>query len=97
MIHRDQQLYPEPEQFRPERFVERSFAPHEFAAFGGGHRHCIGAAFAMNEMNLVLASLVSRFDWSLELDHPPRVVRRHVTLAPERGAPIRIDRVLAVE
>jgi cytochrome P450 len=95
MIHRDQQLYPEPEQFRPERFVERSFAPHEFAAFGGGHRHCIGAAFAMNEMNLVLASLVSRFDWSLELDHPPRIERRHVTLAPERGAPIRIDRVLA--
>ena len=95
MIQRDPELYPDPLEFKPERFLERRFAPHEFTAFGGGHRHCIGAAFAMNEIKIVLGTIVPRFDWSLQLDHPPKVVRRNVTLAPEKGAPIRIERVVA--
>lgn len=95
MIQRNPELYPEPLEFKPERFLERRFAPHEFPAFGGGHRHCIGAAFAMNEIKIVLGTIVPRFDWSLQLDHPPKVVRRNVTLAPEKGAPIRIERVVA--
>jgi cytochrome P450 len=95
MIQRDPELYPEPLKFKPERFLERRFAPHEFAAFGGGHRHCIGSAFAMNEIKIVLGTIVPRFDWSLQLDHPPKVVRRNITLAPEKGAPIQIERVVA--
>lgn len=90
MIHRNQELYPEPERFRPERFLERRFAPWEFVAFGGGHRHCIGAAFAMNELKVVLGTLTPRSDLELTLDRPLRTVRRNLTLAPERGVPMRV-------
>jgi cytochrome P450 len=57
-LHRDQQLYPEPHAFLPERFLERSFAPWEFIPFGGGNRRCIGAAFALFEMKIVLAAVL---------------------------------------
>ncbi len=90
-LHRNPQLYPEPEVFRPERFLERRFAPHEFAVFGGGHRHCLGAAFAMNEMKVVLGTLLSRVQFRLESPRPLRTVRRGLTLAPEAGVPIVIE------
>jgi cytochrome P450/diketogulonate reductase-like aldo/keto reductase len=45
LVHRRPDLYPEPEKFRPERFLERKFAPHEWFPFGGGNRTCLGMAF----------------------------------------------------
>jgi len=95
-IHRDPALYPEPERFRPQRFLEQRFAPHEFTSFGGGHRHCIGAAFALSEMKIVLGTLVRSFELESVLDRPLRTVRRNATLAPERGAPMRVRRRLEV-
>jgi cytochrome P450 len=59
-VHRRPELYPEPERFRPERFLGASFAPHEFLPFGGGARRCLGAAFALFEMKLVLATILER-------------------------------------
>jgi cytochrome P450 len=57
-LHRHASLYPEPEEFRPERFLERQFGPHEYMPFGGGYRRCLGAAFALYEMKLVLATIL---------------------------------------
>jgi cytochrome P450 len=75
-LHRDPQLYPEPHAFRPERFVERSFAPWEFLPFGGGNRRCIGAAFALFEMKIVLAAVLRARKLTLvgagELGEAPR-------------------------
>ncbi|MFO0710768.1 MAG: cytochrome P450 [Sandaracinus sp.] len=83
VIHRDPTLYPEPERFRPERFLERRMNAFEHLPFGGGHRRCIGAAFAEYEGKLVFASLVSRFDFELRsVEHR---ARRNVTLAPAHG------------
>lgn len=90
MLHRRPDLYPDPSVFRPERFLERKFAPNEFAAFGGGHRHCLGAAFAMNELKVVLGTLLPRVELSLESERPLRPVRRNATLAPEAGVPMRV-------
>jgi cytochrome P450 len=92
MLHRRPDLYPEPERFRPERFLERKFAPNEFATFGGGHRHCLGAAFAMNELKVVLGTLLPRVELSLAVDRPLRPVRRNATLAPEAGVPLVVGR-----
>lgn len=89
-VHRDPTLYPEPELFRPERFLERKFGPHELLPFGGGNRRCIGAAFAGFEMRVVLGTLLREFDVKLRNTHAPQPVRRNVTLAPEGGVPITI-------
>jgi cytochrome P450 len=90
-LHRDPTLYPEPEEFRPDRFLERQFAPNEFAAFGGGHRHCLGAAYALNEMKVVLGTLVPRFDMQLIDSAPPRTVVRNLTLGPKGGVDVRVS------
>ena len=45
LIHHDHQYWPEPEQFRPERFLKENAAdilPFSFVAFGSGPRQCIG-------------------------------------------------------
>ena len=60
LVHRRAELYPEPDQFRPERFLERKFGPHEWFPFGGGNRVCLGMPFALYEMKVLLATLFSQ-------------------------------------
>lgn len=90
LVHRDPELYPEPETFRPERFLERKFAPHEYLPFGGGHRRCIGAAFAMFEMRIVLGQLLTRWDVELLDARPPAPKRRNVSMAPGSQVPVKL-------
>jgi len=85
LTHHREDLYPEPKQFKPERFLERQFAPHEYLPFGGGNRTCIGMAFAQFEMKLVLATVLSH--WQLELadNKPVEPIRRGATIGPAQG------------
>jgi len=85
LIHHREDLYPEPKQFKPERFLERQFSPYEFIPFGGGARRCIGDALAQFEMKLVLATILSRYQLALADNQPETPQRRGVTLAPARG------------
>ncbi|NJK37625.1 MAG: cytochrome P450 [Oscillatoriales cyanobacterium RM2_1_1] len=82
LVHQRQDLYPNPKQFRPERFLERQFSPAEYLPFGGGHRRCIGSALAMMEMKLVLATLFTHWNLSLTDSRPLKPVRRGLTIAP---------------
>ncbi|HVR01358.1 MAG TPA: cytochrome P450 [Polyangia bacterium] len=59
LVHYDPALYPEPQRFRPERFQERTLGPAEYFPFGGGTRRCLGAAFALYEIKIALATLLS--------------------------------------
>jgi len=88
LTHHREDLYPNPKQFKPERFLSGQFAPYEFMPFGGGNRRCIGMAFAMYEMKLVLATVLSR--WQMELaDNKPVVpVRKGALLGPAKGVPM---------
>jgi cytochrome P450 len=91
LAHTSPTIFPEPEQFRPERFLERKYSPFEYLPFGGGARRCLGAAFALYEMKVVLGTMLSAHRFSLVDDRPIRPVRRHVTLAPEGGVPLRYE------
>jgi cytochrome P450 len=85
LLHNREELYPEPQRFRPERFLERKFTPFEFIPFGGGARRCIGAALAMYEMKLVLATLLRAYRFRLARDAPVKCVRRGLTMGPKGG------------
>ncbi|MBD2344912.1 cytochrome P450 [Anabaena subtropica] len=65
LTHQREDLYPQPKQFRPERFLERPYTPYEFLPFGGGARRCPGEALGLFEMKLVLATIVSRYQLGL--------------------------------
>ncbi len=71
--HQREDIYPEPKQFKPERFFEKQYSYFEFLPFGGGARSCIGGAFALFEMKLVLATILSRYQLALvskKAEHP---------------------------
>jgi cytochrome P450 len=85
LTHQREELYPQPKQFRPERFLERQFSPYEYLPFGGSNRRCIGIAFAQFEMKLVMATIVSCFQLALADNRPVRPVRRGLGLPPPKG------------
>ena len=81
-VHRRADLYPEPELFRPERFLTREYGAFEYLPFGGGSRRCLGAAFALYEMKLVLATVLRLHRLRLVTDVPVRAALRNTTVGP---------------
>jgi cytochrome P450 len=90
VVHRRGDLYPEPDAFRPERFLEGKPKPYEYLPFGGGHRRCIGAAFSHYESCLALATVLREFDLELREPGEVSVARRNVTLGPKGGVRMRM-------
>lgn len=85
VVHRHRQLWPAPDEFRPERFLPGATPPARFAylPFGAGPRICIGAQFALTEAVLVLARLLSAF--AVRFAGPSAVAPRGVvTTQPDR-------------
>lgn len=82
LAHRRAQTYPQPEQFQPDRFLHQKFSPSEFLPFGGGLRSCIGAAFSLYEMKLVLATILSCYELVATTQGPVKPERRGITFVP---------------
>jgi cytochrome P450 len=86
-MQRDPRYFPDPEKFDPDRWLqERSQKLPRFAyfPFGGGPRQCIGAAFAMMEATLLLATIAQRFRFRAVPGHPVVPVPSF-TLRPKHG------------
>jgi cytochrome P450 len=92
LAHRRPAVWPDPHTFRPERFLGTRPSPYEFLPFGGGTRRCLGMAFALYEMRIVLAEVLSRVVLHASRVDEVRVVRRSITLAPSDGMPVTIER-----
>ena len=93
LVHRRADIYPEPHAFRPERFLERPAGTYTWIPFGGGVRRCLGASFALLEMRVVLRELVSRLELRASNPQSERITRRAITLVPERGGEVVVERV----
>lgn len=96
LLHARPDLYPEPDRFHPERFLERRFSPFEYIPFGGGVRRCLGAAFAMYEMKIVLGTLLRRHRLRPAWSAPIVWVRRGFTMGPSGDVPMILEARRAV-
>ena len=63
-VHFREDVFPDPDQFRPERFLDGKAENYAWIPFGGGVRRCVGAAFAEYEMRIVLREFVERAELS---------------------------------
>jgi cytochrome P450 len=87
LVHHREDVYPEPFEFRPERFLGgRKPGTYEWIPFGGGIRRCLGAALAMAEQRVVLETMARRLDLEADDPDPEHAVHRNVTMIPARGA-----------
>jgi cytochrome P450 len=96
LVHRRPDIYPEPDEFRPERFIEseggRAPGTYTWIPFGGGIHRCLGAAFAQFEMEVVLRELVLRRTLAPSRSGSERVYRRAITETPRHDAEVLVGR-----
>jgi cytochrome P450 family 110 len=89
LANRNSVVIPEPELFKPERFLENRYGATEYIPNGGGTRSCIGAAIAHYEIKIIMATLVQRVEFVA--DPSVKVIvgkRANIFLAPSHGIPI---------
>jgi cytochrome P450 len=88
LAHRDPANFPQPDEFRPTRFLDEEIKPNTWIPFGGGVRRCIGAGFSLMEGVVALREVLSSYDVSVVAGHDdtPRV--RNITSVPDKGARI---------
>jgi cytochrome P450 len=88
LLHRDPNIYPDPDRFIPERFLDNPPGTYTWIPFGGGVRRCLGAAFAQFEMAVVLRELVRRYEVLPASPASERPFRRAITETPRHDAEV---------
>jgi cytochrome P450 len=86
LVHHREDVYPDPYAFRPERWDGAKPGTYTWIPFGGGIRRCLGAALAMAEQRVVLATMARRLDLEADTPEPEHATHRNVTMIPSRGA-----------
>ena len=92
LVHHSNRHYPDPEVFRPQRFLDQRADPAVWLPFGGGVRRCLGATFAQVEMRTVLREVLRRVELSPTTAPDEPVKPRHVTMVPRLGAMVTVRR-----
>jgi cytochrome P450 len=91
--HYREELYPEPDEFRPERFLEDPPKGVEWFPFGGGVRRCVGASFAQFEMRIIIRTILERATLRAARPRAERPRLRNITIAPSRGCRVVLERL----
>ena len=88
LVQHDPEIYPDPYEFRPERFLDEGPGTYTWIPFGGGRRRCLGASFAQLEMKLVLKAVFSQAAVRPVHEGMETPRRRAITISPRAGTTI---------
>jgi cytochrome P450 len=91
LTHRQPDIYPEPDRFHPERFLENPPDTYSWIPFGGGIRRCLGASFALYELKVVIPTILRNARLRASGGSPESIRRRAITFAPSRNAKVVVD------
>jgi cytochrome P450 len=92
LTHRRADVYPQPERFRPERFLEQPADTYSWLPFGGGIRRCLGASFALYELKVVIPAILRGVELRAVRERPEAIRRRAITFVPEHDAEVVVER-----
>ncbi|XP_028828093.1 cytochrome P450 3A56-like isoform X2 [Denticeps clupeoides] len=94
VLHRDPDLWSDPESFKPERFSKEnkeSVNPHAYMPFGAGPRNCIGMRFALMVMKLAVVKLLQQYSFvTCEETQIPLELDRQFFLTPKKAVKLRM-------
>ena len=91
LVHRRPDLWGDPFEFRPERFLNTNVSTYAWIPFGGGRRRCLGAAFSLIEARVVLRTILSSASLTPSSRRSERIGRSNVLLVPAGGGSIRLN------
>jgi cytochrome P450 len=91
-LHENPEIFPYPERFDPYRFRGTRPAPHAWLAFGGGTHRCIGADFAIAEMDVVLRTVLQNFRIQTDAAADEKSYFRGIAHTPKLGGRVVVNR-----
>jgi cytochrome P450 len=90
-LHHRADVYPDPHEFKPERFVGVKPGTYTWIPFGGGIRRCLGASLAMAEQRVVIETIARRTDLVPSRRSREHARQRNVTMIPSRGGRVIVE------
>lgn len=91
-LQHDPELYPDPDRFAPERFLDGPADRYAWLPFGGGAHRCIGSALAELEIRIALTTMLRTAELTPSEDTLPPPARRGITVVPHGGGRVRVGR-----
>jgi cytochrome P450 family 135 len=95
LVHSDPETYPDPDQFRPERFLNGTPEGAAWIPFGGGVRRCLGARFAELETKVILTQVLTTARLRALGRKDEEFKRKRFTFAPEHGAAAEVEELVS--
>ena len=91
LTHHRSDVFDKPEEFRPERFLNKQYSGFEYYPFGGSNRRCIGSSFAIYEMKIVIATMLLNWEVGAKSRKKFKATRRGITITPPDAFQLIVD------
>ena len=91
-LHENPEIFPHPEQFDPFRFRGTKPPTSAWLAFGGGARRCLGADFAITEMDIVLRTVLQNYRIQTDAAADEKAHFRGIAHTPKLGGRVVVNR-----